>query len=73
MSILACISLVIVDSLDIVDNLPLTDESTITRGDCSQHFWIQMLNEDTEYLNSILKCAPQAENWAKGVLWDGIL
>ena len=34
MSILACISLLIVDSLIIVDNLPLTDESTITRGDC---------------------------------------
>jgi len=34
MSILACISLAIVDSLVIVDNLPLTDESTITRGDC---------------------------------------
>ena len=34
MSILACISLVIVDSLVIVNNLPLTDESTITRGDC---------------------------------------
>ena len=35
MSILAYISLIIVDSLVIVDNLPLTDESTITRGDCT--------------------------------------
>ena len=35
MSILACISLVIVDSFVIVDNLPLTDESNITRGDCT--------------------------------------
>ena len=35
MSILAYISLIIVDSLVIVDNLPLTDESTITRGDCN--------------------------------------
>ena len=34
MSILPCISFVIVDSLVTVDNLPLTDESTITRGDC---------------------------------------
>ena len=34
MSILACISLIIVDSLVIVDNLLLTDVSTITRGDC---------------------------------------
>ena len=35
MSILAYISLIIVDSLVIVDNLSLTDESTITRGDCT--------------------------------------
>ena len=35
MSILACIPLVIVDSLVVVDNLPLTDEFTITRGDCT--------------------------------------
>ena len=37
MSILACISLVIEDSLVIVDNLPPTDESTIKRGDCTSN------------------------------------
>ena len=34
MSILACNSLKIVDSLVIVDILRMTDESTITRGNC---------------------------------------
>ena len=44
MSILAYISLIIVDSLVIVDNLLLTNESTITRGDCS-YFLIDILDK----------------------------
>ena len=45
MSILACISLVIVDSLIIVDILPLTDQSTITRGDCTFKVCYVVMND----------------------------